>query len=69
MKASHQMGYLKVLTIHLSFDLNYNDVKSTGRGAILGRLHGDFEHQDNIVATTNDYIKRFSNNNNGWKAC
>lgn len=67
--ASIQMGYtLKVIDNPSSFDSNLNDIKSKNRNGVLARLHGAFEDQDNIVATTNDYIARYSNGNNGWQS-
>ncbi len=58
--ASHQMGH-KLIPIDdpSSFESNYDDIKSRPKSGLLGRLHGSFEFQENIVATTDDYIERF----------
>ncbi len=58
--ASRQMGY-KLIPIDdpSSFESNYEDIKTKPKTGLLGRLHGSFEFQENIVATTDDYIDRF----------
>lgn len=35
--------------------------------AVLARLHGAFESEDRIVATTDDYINNYTNTGNKWR--
>ena len=58
--ASRQIGY-KLIPIDdpSSFESNYEDIRAGLKTGLLARLHGSFEYQENIVATTDDYIERF----------
>jgi hypothetical protein len=68
MDASRQINYRLIqVDDPLSFVSTSNDIKTMPRTGLIGRLHGGFEAQEKIVATTDDYIKWYTSTGKRWR--
>jgi hypothetical protein len=65
--AALTLGYaLEPIDDSHSYKVNAKDYKNRTNAGVLGRLHGGFGNERNIVSTTDDYIERFISGGNGW---
>jgi hypothetical protein len=50
-----------------SFESNYDYTKSRNQTGLLGRLRGAFDNQENLMATTDDYISQATSKHYNWQ--